>query len=197
MLRTDWPKSARTAGLLQEIQPFKGSVTSPTGPLSLQMPSFCIGLARRQTNAWQKSRKEQVTQRPSRPQKSTKRGTYEKYTPKEKAKTSCYAWYHSHNKASPSLTKLCSDHEIFNTKINNFANFEFFTKFLCLENLELYGMLSWLLKQPLIFFNNLESIYNAPGVFWSTPFLTVLMDQNAENQNVLTPVHYWSSKNRY
>ena len=69
--------------------------------------------------------------------KSTKRGTYEKYTPKEKG---CYAWYHSHNKASPCLTKLCSDHENFNTKIKNFANFECFTKFLCLENLELYGI---------------------------------------------------------
>ena len=72
--------------------------------------------------------------------KSTKRGTYEKYTPKEKAETSCYAWYHSHNKASPCLAKLCSNHEIFITKINKFANLECFTKFLCLENLELYGM---------------------------------------------------------
>ena len=57
-------------------------------------------------------------------------------TPKEKAETSCYAWYHSHNKASPCLAKLCSNHEIF---ITNFANLECFTKFLCLENLELYG----------------------------------------------------------
>jgi len=73
---------------------------------------------------------------------STKQGTYEKYTPKEKAETSCYAWYHSHNKASPYRTKLCSKHESFNTKINNFANLECFTKFLCLENLELYNM-SW------------------------------------------------------
>jgi len=73
--------------------------------------------------------------------KSIKRGTYEKYTPKEKAKTSCYAWYHSDNKASPCLTKLCSDHEIFNTKIKKFANFECFMTFLCLENLELYGIL--------------------------------------------------------
>ena len=74
--------------------------------------------------------------------KSTKRGTYEKYTPKKKAETSCYACYHSHNKASPCLAiaKLCSNHEIFNTKINNFANVECFTKFLCLENLELYGI---------------------------------------------------------
>ena len=32
------------------------------------MPSFCIGLTRRPTNAWQKSRREQATQRPSRPQ---------------------------------------------------------------------------------------------------------------------------------
>ena len=73
--------------------------------------------------------------------KSTKRGTYEKYTPKEKAETGCYAWYHSHNKASPScLMKLCSNHENFNAKINNFANLECFTKFLCLKNLELYGI---------------------------------------------------------
>ena len=61
-------------------------------------------------------------------------------TPKEKAETSCYAWCHSHNKASPCLAKLCSNHEIFNTKINNFANFECLMKFLCLENLELYGI---------------------------------------------------------
>jgi len=53
---------------LQEIQPFKCSVTSPTGPLSLRMPSFCIGLARRATNTWQKSRREQATRRPSRQQ---------------------------------------------------------------------------------------------------------------------------------
>ena len=81
--------------------------------------------------------KRTVTQCPA--TKSTKRGTYEKYTPKEKAETSCYAWYHSHNKASPCLAKLCSNHEIFNAKINNFANSKVFTKFLCLENLELYG----------------------------------------------------------
>jgi len=37
------------------------------------------------------------------------------------------------------ITKFCSNHEIFITKINNFTNFECFTKFLCLENLELYG----------------------------------------------------------
>ena len=109
--------------------------------LSLRMSSFCIGLARRPTNAWQKSRREQAADSTSESAtKSTKRGTYEKYTPKEKAKTNFYAWYHSHNKASPCLAKLCSDHEIFNTKIKNFANFECFTKFLCLENLELYGI---------------------------------------------------------
>jgi len=73
--------------------------------------------------------------------KSTKQGTYEKYTPKEKAKTSCYAWYHSHNKDSPCLAKLCSNHEIFNTKIKNFENFECFMKFLCLKNLELYSIM--------------------------------------------------------
>jgi len=45
--------------------------------------------------------------------KSTKRVTYENYTPKEKAETSCYAWL---------LCKFIVFHEI-----------------LCLENLELYG----------------------------------------------------------
>ena len=45
--------------------------------------------------------------------KSTKRRTYEKYTPKEMAEASFYAWYHSHNKASPFLAKFCSNHEIF------------------------------------------------------------------------------------
>jgi len=63
-----------------------------------------------------------------------------KYTPKEKAETSCYAWYYNHNKASPCLPKLCSNREIFSTKINNFANLERFMKFLCLENLELYDI---------------------------------------------------------
>jgi len=40
--------------------------------------------------------------------KSTKRGTYEKYTTKEKAETSCYAWYHSHNKASHPLQNFAA-----------------------------------------------------------------------------------------
>ena len=71
--------------------------------------------------------------------KSTKRGMYEKYTPKEKAEC-YYAWYHSHNKASPCLAKLCSSHEIFYH--DNFANLECFTIFLCLKNLELHGKLS-------------------------------------------------------
>ena len=77
--------------------------------------------------------------------KSTKQGTYEKYTPKEKAETSCYAWYRSHNKASPCLAKHCSNHEIFNTKINNFTNLECF---LCLENLELYSICHYLRCDP-------------------------------------------------
>jgi len=48
------------------------------------------------------------------------------YTPKEKAETSCYAWYHSHDKASPCLVKLCSNHKNFNTKINSFTNLDVF-----------------------------------------------------------------------
>jgi len=60
--------------------------------------------------------------------KSTKRRTYEKYTP------------HSHNKASPAPcpAKLGSNDDIFNTKINNFSILECFTKLLCLKNLELF-----------------------------------------------------------
>ena len=38
------------------------------------------------------------------------------------------------------VTKFCSNHENFTTKINNFANLECFAKFLCHENLELYGI---------------------------------------------------------
>ena len=39
-------------------------------------------------------------------------------------------------------TKFCSNHEIFTTKIKTFANLERFTKYLCHENLELYGTCS-------------------------------------------------------
>ena len=110
--------------------------------LSLQMPSFCIELARRPTNAWQKRWREQATQRPSQPQNQPNEERMRSTHPrKRQGLYSCYAWYHSHNKASPCLAKLCSNHEIFNTKINNFANLECFTKFLCLENLELYGII--------------------------------------------------------
>ena len=52
----------------KKSNPSKAVLLSPTGPLSLQMPSFCIELVRRPTNAWQKSWREQATQRPSRPQ---------------------------------------------------------------------------------------------------------------------------------
>ena len=38
------------------------------------------------------------------------------------------------------FTKFCSNHEIFTTQIKTFANLERFTKFLCHENLELYGI---------------------------------------------------------
>jgi len=56
-----------TAGF-KKSNPSKAVLPSPTGPLSLRMPSFCIDLVRRPTNAWQKSWREQATQRPSRPQ---------------------------------------------------------------------------------------------------------------------------------
>ena len=52
----------------KKSNPSKAVLLSPTGPLSLQMPSFCIELVRWPTNAWQKSWREQATQCPSRPQ---------------------------------------------------------------------------------------------------------------------------------
>jgi len=74
--------------------------------------------------------------------KSTKRGTYEKYIPKEKAETSLLlCMVPQPQQGLAAITKFCSNHEIFITKINNFTNLECFTKFLCLENLELYGIL--------------------------------------------------------
>ena len=48
-------------------------------------------------------------------------------------------------------TKFCSSHEIFTTKINNFANLECFAKFLCHENLELYGTLLFMTSWELLF----------------------------------------------
>jgi len=58
-----------TAGF-KKSNPSKAVLPSPTGPLSLRMPSFCTKLARRPTNAyaWQKSWREQAALRPSRPQ---------------------------------------------------------------------------------------------------------------------------------
>ena len=167
---------------LQEIQPFKGSVTSPTGPLSLRMPSLCIGLARRPTNEWQKSRREQATQRPSRPQIQPNEERMRSTHPR-KRQTSCYAWYHSRNKASPCLTKLCSDHEIINTKINNFASFECFTKFLCLENLELHGT-SCLAHGIVIFLKDSWSNTSDEG---SIMFLPLLGDLKAVSHSHTTP----------
>ena len=106
------------------------------------MPSFCIGLVRWPTNAWQKSWREQATQRLRWPQNQPNEERMGGTHPRKRQ------WLvvmhgtiatNSDNKASPCLAKLCSDHEIFNTKINNFTNLECFTKLLCLENLELYS----------------------------------------------------------
>jgi len=122
-----------TAGLLQEIQPFKGSVTK-SYQVSLIVNAILLYQAREVANKCVAEELQRASDSTSESAtKSTKQGTYEKYTPKEKAEISCYAWYHSHNKASPCLAKLCSNHEIFNTKINNFANLECFTKFCALN----------------------------------------------------------------
>jgi len=102
---------------LQEIQPFKGSATWSYWAFFIanaillyrarEVANKCVAEELERTSG---STSESAT-------KSTKRGTHEKYTPKEKAETSCYAWYHSHNKASPCLAKLSSNHEIFITKL--------------------------------------------------------------------------------
>ena len=52
----------------KKSNPSKAVLPSPTGPLLLQMLSFCIELTRRPTNVWQKSWREQATLHPSRPQ---------------------------------------------------------------------------------------------------------------------------------
>ena len=59
------------------------------------------------------------------------------------------------------LTKFCSSHEIFTTKINNFANFDHFTKILCHENLELYGTcLSQCMNNFMVLKHCLEMSFN-------------------------------------
>ena len=126
------------------------------------MPSFCIGLVRWPTNAWQKSRREQATQRLSRPQNPPNEECMRSTHPKKKQRlVVMHGTAATNYKASPCLTKLYSNHEIFNTKINNFANLECFTKFLCLENLELYGIKDIGRPAPL----NLYGIYHATMYF--------------------------------
>jgi len=61
-------KDVTLLAYFKKSNPSKAVLPSPTGPLSLWMPSFCIALARRPTNALQKSWREQATQRPSRSQ---------------------------------------------------------------------------------------------------------------------------------
>ena len=73
----------------KKSNPSKAILPSPTGPLSLQMPSSCIEAANKcvteeleRTSASESSRK------------STERRTYQKYIPKEKAEISSYAAMH-------------------------------------------------------------------------------------------------------
>jgi len=97
----------------KKSNPSKAVLPSPTGPLSLQN-AILLYWAREAANKCAAEVLERTSDSTSElATKSTKRGTYENYTPKQKAETSCYAWYHSHNKASPCLVKLCSHHEIF------------------------------------------------------------------------------------
>lgn len=75
----------------QRSNPSKAVLPSPTGPLSLQMSSSCIEAANKcvaeELEKTSTSTSESAT-------KSIKRGTYEKYTPKEKAEISSYAVMH-------------------------------------------------------------------------------------------------------
>ena len=72
----------------KKSNPSKAVLPSPTGPLSLQMPSSCIEAANKcVAEELERTSAESVT-------KSTKRGTYQKYTPKEKAEISSYAIMH-------------------------------------------------------------------------------------------------------
>ena len=112
------------------------------------MPSFCIELVRRPTNAWQKSWREQAAQRPSRPQNQPNEERMRSTHPRKRQRLVVMHGTTATIRPRHAL-RNCSKHEIFITKINNFANLEFFTKFLCLENLELhvYGIGLLLLMQ--------------------------------------------------
>ena len=73
----------------EKSNPSKTVLPSPTGPLSLQMPSSCIEAGNKcVTDELERTSASEPTT------KSTKRGTYQKYTPKEKAEISSYAAMH-------------------------------------------------------------------------------------------------------
>jgi len=67
MLKPGFDKDMTLLAYFKKSNSSKTLLPSPTGPLSLRMPSFCIELTRRPTNG-QKSWREQATQRPSWPQ---------------------------------------------------------------------------------------------------------------------------------
>ena len=114
----------------KKSNPSKAVLPSPTGPLSLRMPSFCIELSRWPTNAWQKRWREQASQRPSRPQNQPSEERMRSTHPRKRQRVVVmHGTTATILKASPCLAKLCSNHKIFNTKINNFANLECFTNF--------------------------------------------------------------------
>ena len=115
----------------KKSNPLKATLPSPTGlshykcnlPVSRQHKCMTEELER--TSASESARK------------STKRGTYQKYTPKEKVEISSYTTMHStiatirHSKDRFPTTngRDLTSHKSFTKKINIFANLECFTNF--------------------------------------------------------------------
>ena len=85
----------------KKSNPSKAILPSPIGPLSLQMPSSCIEAAnKRVTEELERASASESAR------KSTKRGMYQKYTPKEKAEISSYAAMHG----TTATTRHFKDH---------------------------------------------------------------------------------------
>ena len=100
----------------KKSKPSKDILPSPTGPLSLTIQSSCIEAANKRVAEELKRTSEASAAELG--AKSTKRGMYQKYTPQEKAEIRSYAAMHGTTAAiRRGLTKFCSSHEIFTTKL--------------------------------------------------------------------------------
>jgi len=131
-----------TAGF-KKSNPSKTVLPSPTGPLSLRMPSFCIELARQPTNAWQKSWREQATQRPSRPQNQPNEERMRSTHPKKRQRlsySSKFSWHIFVNFViDPSFRKAVENKRLnvrVGHKINQTRNVWEVTLTLCMKKLQ-------------------------------------------------------------